>query len=212
MSLNQLITISAQERDQAWENQFFKALSEANLKLMSPEPQSGPDGWPYLLAEITDDADEPAQKLIQWLAARGIGLVVNPRKEYPDYVFSYGMLWNFRETGLFYQSIDESRGGGSVEFVPQDVMNAGEPAPHYLPAYVRTILRDFFRDQSVLRPKVLVMSTDNLNYDLVFSLESLGNPPESEHAGIAEAIGWFLPPHYSILLVSEVGLPSFFDL
>ncbi|HWU44373.1 MAG TPA: hypothetical protein VN132_13070, partial [Bdellovibrio sp.] len=65
---------------------------------------------------------------------------------------------------------------------------------------------------AVLRPRILVMSTDRKHYDLAFSLESLGNPPQKEHAGIAEAIGWFLPPHYSIVLVSEKGLPEFVEL
>jgi hypothetical protein len=37
----------------------------------------------------------------------------------------------------------------------------------------------------------------------------LGNPPTKEHQGIAEAISWFLPPHYSIVLISETGLPPF---
>jgi hypothetical protein len=37
----------------------------------------------------------------------------------------------------------------------------------------------------------------------------LGNPPEREHEGIAEAIAWFLPNHYSVVLISEKGLPTF---
>jgi hypothetical protein len=53
---------------------------------------------------------------------------------------------------------------------------------------VRNILKEFFRDQGVFAPKILVMSSDRVNYDLVFSLESLGNPPVKEHQGIAEAI------------------------
>ncbi len=224
MTLNELTAIPFTNRDQNWENKFFQALSLANLRLLTADPQTGPDGWPYLMAETGVDAKpettaepatepkEPIQKVIQWLAGRGIGLVINPQKEYPDYVFTYGMLWNFRETGFFFQPLNDSHKEGTVEFTPNQVMNSGEPAAHYLPSYVRTILREFFRDQAILKPRVLVMSTNNIDYDLVFSLESLGTPPESEHAGIAEAIGWFLPPHYSILLISEVGLPSFFDL
>ena len=33
-----------------------------------------------------------------------------------------------------------------------------------------------------------------------------------EHAGVAEAIAWFLPPHYSVVLVSETGLPDFISI
>ncbi|WP_413289273.1 hypothetical protein [Bdellovibrio sp. HCB337] len=211
MDLIELTKISDEQRDPQWENDFFMQLSEGKLKLLSQDPQVGPDGWPYLMTETSPDAEEPAQKIIHWLATKGMGLVVNPNKEYPDYVFSYGMLWHFRETGLFYRAKPEVS-TGSFELRDGAQIHAGEPTPQYLPQYVRNILKEFFRDQSVYAPKILVMSTDRVNYDLAFSLESLSNPPVKEHQGIAEAISWFLPPHYSIVLVSEKGLPPFVAL
>lgn len=211
MTLNELVQIPDAERTSNWENQFFHALTSGNIKLLTPEPQTGPDNWPYLLAETGEDATEPAQRVIQWLAERGIGLAVNPRKDYPDYVFSYGMLWSFKETGFFFKPMQE-RPVGQIQFSTENLMHAGDPTEQYLPGYVRKVLRDFFRDQSILRPKILVLSTDKVHYDLAISLESLGNPPQVEHQGIAEAIGWFLPPHYSLLLISEEGLPPFSDL
>jgi hypothetical protein len=211
MSLADLIQVPDEKRDPHWENHFFNEISKSNLKLMLQEPQQGPDNWPYMIAETSDQATEPAQKIMQWCALRGIGLVINPRKEYPDYVFTYGMLWHFKETGLFFRSAFETP-EASLELKKGDKIHSGPPSPAYLPDYVRGIVREFFRDQAVLRPRILVMSTDQKHYDLVFSIESLGNPPENERAGIAEAISWFLPPHYSILLMSEVGLPKFGDL
>jgi hypothetical protein len=77
---------------------------------------------------------------------------------------------------------------------------------------VRKILAEFFRDQGVLQAKILVIGTAENTYDLVFSSESLGSPKDSEHKGVLEAISWFLPPHYSIVLASEVGLPAFVTL
>lgn len=211
MTLQNLLNIPDDQRDLNWENQFFVALTESNLNVMSADPQTGPDHWPYLMTESAPDAEEPAQKIIDWLSTRGIGLVVNPMKEYPDYVFSYGMLWHFRETGLFFRP-NETNPTGAFQIEPGMDLHAGEPNPKYLPQYVRNILREFFRDQGVLHPKILVLSTDRKNYDLAFSVESLGNPPQSEHAGIAEAISWFLPPHYSTVLLSEKDLPPFIDL
>ena len=179
--------------------------------MMSPDPQAGPDHWPYLLTQTSPEATESVQKIIQWLAERGIGLVVNPMKEYPDYVFSYGMIWSFRETGFFFKPMDDVA-VGQVQFSTDRLTHAGPPTEEFLPSYVRKVLRDFFRDQSILRPKILVMSMDNVSYDLAISLESLGNPPDKEHQGVAEAISWFLPPHYSLMLISENGLPKFGDL
>lgn len=211
MTLDQLVQVPDAERTPQWENQFFQALTLAKLKLITPEPQTGPDNWPYLLAETGSEATEPTQNMIHWLTERGVGLAINPRKEYPDYVFSYGMLWSFKETGLFFKPVQD-RPVGTVQLETQQLKHAGPPTEEFLPGYVRKIIREFFRDQGILRPKILVMSTDLENYDLAFSLESLGKPPEHEHQGIAEAISWFLPPHYSLLLISEEGLPPFSDL
>lgn len=211
MSLLELVNVPEEKRDHQWESDFFMALTQGNLKLIHEAPQKGPDGWPYLLAETAPDAGEPANKIMQWLATKGIGLVINPLKNYPDYVFTYGMLWHFKETGLFYRTADESP-VGTMELSEGEKLHAGPPAPHYLPQYVRNILKEFFRDQGVHSPRILVMSTDRKHYDLAFSIESLGNPPTKEHQGIAEAISWFLPPHYSVVLVSEKGLPAFVGL
>lgn len=211
MEIDQLCQVPSSERDQKWENLFFQALTKGNLKLISENPIQGPDGWPYLLAENAEDATEPAQKILHWLSMRGMGLVVNPRKEFPDYVFTYGMVWSFRETGFFYKPLPPPK-DGTIEFGIDQLAHAGTPTEQYLPTYVRQILREFFRDQGILSPKILLVSQDRIHYDLAFSLESLKSPPESEIPGVAEAIGWFLPPHYSIMIVSEKGLPEFSEL
>lgn len=211
MNLSELIKIPDESRDLHWENQFFDALISSKINILSPDPQQGPDGWPYLLAETSDEATEQAPKVLHWLATRGIGLVVNPQRAYPDFVFNYGMVWHFKETGLFVIPQAEVP-AGTLQLEPGTGLHAGPPTPQYLPDYVRGILREFFRDQGILAPKILVMSHDRKHYDLAFSLESLGQPPTHEHQGIAEAISWFLPGHYSLVLVSEKNLPEFVPL
>lgn len=218
MNLSDLLKTKEQDRNYQWDEQFFKLITQAEVGLLSMDPQQGPDGWPYLICETLTsqhnfeaDQVEPVQKIIQWLATKGIGLVVNPRREpYPDFVFSYGMIWSFRETGFFMRP-ELAQTAGQMEY-DQNNIYSGEPTTQYLPMYVRKVIKDFMADQGVYNPKVLMISPDQKNYDLAFSLESLGHPPEKEHAGIAEAISWFLPPHYSIVLISEVGLPAFKEL
>ncbi len=246
MTLIELTKTPENQRDSKWENQFFKALSEGVVELVSESPQYGPDGWPYLLVK-TPEADvspselssnsektnsdhvqisessnsansaisetakiEPTQKIMNWLSTRGIGMAVNTHKEYPDYVFSYGMIWHFMKTGLFFRPNHNSN--SNLELNPNQKIHAGAPTEDYLPETPRKILKEFFRDQGILSPKILLISSDGLNYDLAVSLESLKNPSESEHQGIAEAISWFLPPHYSIILISEKGFPKFVEL
>ncbi len=216
-TLLDLLKVPEQDRNFGWEEKFFKKFSEEQVQLLSKDPQQGPDGWPYLICETfgknSDEAYEveTTQKLFHWLSQKGIGLVVNPRREpYPDYVFSYGMIWSFRETGYFSRPDLASKTGEAV--FENSKIKTGTPTEEFLPTYVKKVLKDFFRDQSVLNPKVLMASQDGTNYDLCFSLESLGNPPAKEHAGVAEAIAWFLPPHYSIVLISEKDLPPFISL
>lgn len=209
--MNKLVGVPVERRDVEWEYRFLDALPLQRLKLLSAEPQLGPDGWPYMMVETGEGASEPAPNILKWLAQRGIGLAVNPNKEYPDFVFNYGMIWFFREKGLFVQPGDKVT-PGAVEFQEGQGVLAGAPTAEYLPDYVRMILREFFRDQGLHAVKIAVVSTDKKNYDLAFSVQSLGNPPAAEHKGIAEAVSWFLPGHYSVLLVSEHGIPGFSEL
>ncbi len=211
MTLEKLLNVTEEERDLDWEDKFFMAFTSSEIQVLSAEPQTGPDGWPYLLADTKGEELEPAQKVLQWLATRGIGLALNPTKSYPDFVFNYGMIWHFRETGLFYRRQDEIT-SGAVEMKEGQNILSGPPKEEYLPGYVRKVLKDFFLDQGLMAIKILMISQDGKHYDLAFSLESLGNPPQKEHEGIAEAISWFLPPHYSILLTTEKGLPPFLPL
>lgn len=212
MKVHELAQVSEEKRNPQWENEFLKALTESSVKILSADPQYGPDGWPYLFVETVTESSsatlEPAQKILQWLRTRGIGLVVNPQKQMPDYVLTFGMIWSFCKTGYFFRPTATAQ-ESSVMLEPGQKIFSGPPSEEYLPPDVRKILGEFFRDQGLLAPKVLMLSTDGLNYDLAFSVESLKNPPEQEHAGIAEAISWFLPPHYSVMLISEKGLPAF---
>ena len=210
--LEELRETPFEKRDDEWESQFHQALLSSQVKVIKDQPQKGPDSWPYLMVETADAEAEPIARVLEWLSARGIGMAVNPNQEFPDCILTYGMVWNFRQTGRFISEAEGKIKSGVVNYESGQKVHAGEPAEEYLPEYVRKILRDFFRDQGVFLPRILVMSADQKNYDLIFSLESLGNPPKSEHMGILEALGWFFPLHYSLMLASEEGLPKFVAL
>ena len=82
-------------RNESWENTFRQLLPHARLQVTNPEPQIGPDSWPYLFVEISEKSTEPSTQVIQWLTERGIGLAINTQKAIPDFVLTYGMLCNF---------------------------------------------------------------------------------------------------------------------
>lgn len=230
-SLVALLAQNPDDRDDVWEKEFLIELPKASISLLGSEAQNGPDGWPYFFVSTdapagagtgsgagagsgTGNGTEPLGQLLHWLSERGIGLAVNPQKPTPDYVLSYGMVWNFRERGEFLSASRNSTGAtGAVrlELKEKREILTGAPSEAFLPTYARKILRQFLLDQGIFVPKVLLASFDPGHYDLCFSLESLHSPPESEHAGIAEALAWFLPAHYVINLVSEKMIAAEFQ-
>ncbi len=214
-----LLSVDVEKRDEAWEREFLKRLPEMPVTVLSPDPKEGPDFWPYLLVETRPDGDDSIRNVVEWLSNKGIGLVLNPTKPMPDFVFTYGMIWNFRERGEFLSDLPPEK-GGRFEIKPGQQLWTGVPSESYLPKYVRTMIKQFLAAQGVFLPKVLMVNfraeptaPETLaGYDLCFSIESLKSPPTHEHANIAEAISWFLPAHYSVSLVSEKSVPGFVSL
>lgn len=210
MQIDELLNAPEESRNQKWESDFLSVFKDTKVHLAYPDPKPGPDKWPYLMVQTspTSYPAEPVLKVLHWLHDKGIGLVLNANKRLPDYVFTYGMIWNFKERGSFisdYTTITDNK----LELDTSKQYFYGFPNNSFLPDYARKILKDFFLEQGVLAPKILLLSKDQKNYDLCFSMESLGNPPPKEHEGILEAISWFLPSHYKLCLISEANLPKF---
>lgn len=208
--LRQHLELPDSKRDEHWENKFFSLFPHSNVTLLNDLPQQGPDNFPYLLVECKPDSTEPATKVIEFASTKGLGLAVNPTKVYPDYIFTFGMLWNFRLTGRFSNNT-KIQPDKTIEMNEGQKILAGPPHSSYLPEDVRQLLRQFLIEQGAFRPRILVVGINN-EFDLCFSLESLGNPQTAEHDGILQALSWFLPPDYRLALISEKGLPAFIDL
>lgn len=212
MEFESLIQQPESRRDTQWEGQFLQTFPQMKVELESDQAKAGPDGWPYFFVKTAPDGSEPVKDILEWLAGRGIGLVVNAHKMMPDYVFTYGMLWNFVETGRFLEPQIE-RPAGSVTYSPDKPLVVGPPSEKYLPLYVREVLKEFLTAQGYLAPRVLVVSSqDYKEVDLVFSTESLNSLPTDQHKVLAEQLAWFLPLHYNLVLGSEQGMPPFHAL
>ena len=232
-NLIRLLATDHDDRDQIWESSFLLELPHANVQIANPEPQEGPDHWPYLLVETYDGSEhsqttkshvafEPLINILHWLSERGIGLALNTMKPLPDYIFTYGMIWNFRERGEFISSTPadirpemvgaEKPTNARFEIQDGQQVWVGPPSEAFLPKYARVIIKQFLIDQGAFAPKVLMVSTDQKHYDLCFSIESLKSPPVHEHANIAEALAWFVPAHYAVSLLSEKTVTGFVPL
>ncbi|MCB0355836.1 MAG: hypothetical protein KDD40_02455 [Bdellovibrionales bacterium] len=212
--IEDLCSVSEVKRDYNWEKRFLDAFVQAQVSFIKEEPVQGPDGWPYFFVKLlpTGQNGEPVAKLLNWLKDKGIGIAVNPHKELPDYIFNYGMIWNYAERQLLVQDSPNITNEDTVDFKKGENIYFGCPSTEYLPPYVVKVLLDFFAQQNINEPRVAIVGKNKDNFDLCFSLESLGNPPEEEHNGILEAISWFLPTHYSLMLLSEEAVAKFFTL
>ncbi|MCB0363953.1 MAG: hypothetical protein H6624_13040 [Bdellovibrionaceae bacterium] len=214
MNLNKLISQPDALRNEQWEEELLGLLPSLDCRILTDTPQTGPDGWPYLFVEIGEGVEgEPVTEVFQWLLNQGVGLALNPQKPTPDYVLTYGQLWLYQTTGKFFADHEPvMEGGGLFEIAEGEVIVAGPPTEEYFPTYARKIVKEFLSQQGVEDPRVLVMSEQGDAFDLCFSAESLGNPPQEEHMGILEALSWFFPASYSLVLIGEEGLPEFTSL
>jgi hypothetical protein len=212
LDLYQLISQPESYRDDEWERAFLESIREAEVEFISEEPQNGPDGWPYLYVKTSATGHEPISRVIGWLSERGIGLAINPHKMMPDYIFTYGMIWHFRETGQFILHRDTNP-EDKVTYKKEEKWLFGAPTEAYLPKYVRRVMREFFAAQKLTDVQILVATSEDFKQtDFLFSTESLGHPPASDQRRLAETISWFLPTHYSIVLASQEQLPKFLPL
>lgn len=203
MEFDKLVQLPESARDDRWEKEFLDSIQNLKVRVLAEgQTTQGPDGWPYLKV-ATQEGEEPFEKIVRWLAGRGIGLVVNPHKMVPDYVFTYGMLWNFVETGYFVSPWTPPQ-AGEVLINPESRPLLGPPTDKFLPAYVREILRELLKGQGYNEPKILVATNrDFSEQDLVFASESVGDLNPGEQRQLAEALSWFLPLHYSLVFAPE---------
>jgi len=210
MDLQTLAQRPEVERDDQWELRFLDALLASNVQLEADEPQVGPDGWPYLKVRTSPEASEPFVRVVRWLAGRGFGCVVNAHKMMPDYVFTYGMIWNYVETQRFISPVNAPE--GEVQWGPETLF--GAPTEKYLPLYVREVLREFLKAQGHSDVRLLVAtSPDFTQTDLILATESLSDlDTHARQKALAQDLGWFLPMHYSLVFAPHKGLPAFVPL
>lgn len=210
---NQHLTTAEAYRDEAWENLFLKHFPATQISVVDENIRKGPDGFGYLLLKMDpqgeNPADEPANKVMSWAFDKGVGLVLNSHKMVPDYVFTHGMLWYFSKTGKFQEPMNKKSGVVEISFADNVF---GPAAEEYWPQFSRDILRDYLATENVKLHYLVVTTKDYQHTDLCLTEESFSTLPSPKRNQLIEKIRWFLPPHYSVVLVSEKNLPKSFSL
>lgn len=189
---------------------FFTDLLNKPVRLLTPDPQQGPEGFPYLLVSNQQDGDHFID-ILKWCANKGIGIVINPTETSADYIFTYGMIWNFFTRGEFItESTTSAATRKTLEFNDGKIVLTALPNESYWPSTARRIFKEFLLQQGIYSPKAILV-LDHVakgDVDLCFTAESLGLPPPSEQKGILEAFSWFFPLHYSLAIINEKHLLS----
>jgi hypothetical protein len=135
---------------------------------------------------------------------KGFGIAINTQNENPDWVFTYGDLVNYFLNGEFYtdDSVFSKKNEQTIIGKDEEIL-VGQPAETILPQAVRTQLREFLDYYGVKNTKVMLLARnykdeENASQDLAFNIVANQFRTEKEFTNIMEAIGWFLPRHYSI--------------
>ncbi|MCO5112912.1 MAG: hypothetical protein M9899_01930 [Bdellovibrionaceae bacterium] len=199
-SFHDLSKIKISARNQEWEQKFLDAFVASEVLVTSEDVQVGPDGWPYLYLntdlESGSGMRDKALNVVQWAYQHGVGLVINPQKEKPDYVFNFGMLWSYAHRSVFVSLFDDVYDENAQVYI-------AKVTDDIIPNHAQNILKEYIRSAGVENPRAALITRNKVNYELAFGIESLNNPPNHEHQGIAKGLSWFMPTDMPIVLLYE---------
>jgi len=202
--VNSLMEIPFEDRDEEWRDTFLKNIAECTLKLAETEVVVGPDGFPYFQLESA-----PKDQNFQ-------AFVIKNRLKDPDWVFTYGDLVNFFLNEEFYtdESIFSKKNTPTIIGKDEEIL-VGQPAETILPQTVRTQIREFLDYYGVKNAKIMLLARnykdeENATQDLAFNIVANQFSTEKEFTNIMEAIGWFLPRHYSYIGLDELAIDNGF--
>lgn len=221
VTLNALLEIPFEQRDQTWVNTFLDNVAEANLKIGQPEVVIASDGFPYVqLQSVHTDENFQAfviNKQLPTLLMQGFGVVINSQNTQPDWVFSYGDIVNYELNDTFYTETSIfSHNKENVAIGSDEKILVGYPSDSILPKYLRNQLREFLKHAGIETPKAMLIARNpedeaNVKQDLVFNFTPNQFPNEEQFQQIGGTIAWFLPKHYSFLFVEEAAVENGFQ-
>lgn len=207
---HELLNVPKDQRGEPWIEEFLRVTPEAFLYATDLEgkPFRGPDGAYYIGATSTPNesgAGASLLDLLDGLIANGMGFVVNPHLDPPDYVFSFGNLATLKMFGKF--AAPETWSGpnlpaGHHELTEETQALIGAPNEGYLPSFIRKPVAEFLRHVGVANPRVVLVHFEDRR-SLAFNLtpDSLERP--EGYPQVMNLILWHLPMGYTLLEWNE---------
>jgi len=215
-----LCQVDDEQRDDQWTARFLGSVAEAAFRCGDPQVIEGPDGFPYFQL-LLPEPDTQFECFVldkmkdDFLLQHGLGVVINPDRGSPDWVFTYGDIVNFHLSGEFYTPPDEGAGNPGAETIEQEEqVLVGQPAEDVLPAAARRAIREHLLRLGVMEPKVLLMKRNKAGAmvnELVFDIKPDQFPSEEQYQMVMLSLGWFLPRHYTYVSVRGTDLEGDFQ-
>lgn len=202
----ELLAIPKDQRNDDWFEEFLQVVPKAFFFATDVEgkPFRGPDGAYYLGATSTRNETGVGAcllDLLDGLLSNGMGYVVNPQLEQPDYVFTFGNLATLKMFGSF--AAPESWSGAPLASQTQELAEptealVGAPNEGYLPSFIRKPIAEFLRHVGVAEPRVALVHIQDRR-SLAFNLtpEALEHP--EGYGQVMNLILWHLPMGYTLI-------------
>lgn len=217
--LVRLFAIDREARGRPWIQRFYAAIPDAAMRTTQDQVIQGHDGFPYFVLNLPKDGQAfspiSLNDVLEHCLDNGLGVVVHPMLDAPDWVFPFGHLWSLRRFGAFQVERPPSAGGETVTEFPhgtfaretlsegQEVI-VGQPNESCLPAFARKAIREFMRGHlGVKDPRVLLLvdAKSEPSESLIFSVHPEDYPSEKDFGLVLYSLSWFLPPHYALAAV-----------
>ncbi|HMY85594.1 MAG: hypothetical protein KDC31_10765 [Saprospiraceae bacterium] len=212
MKVDQLLETPREVRDSVWRTEFFNAVTTACFKCGEPQMSHGPDGFPYFELHLPEPEESfesyCIHNLMDYLLEIGYGVVLNPKGEDADWVFSYGDIVNLSLNQEIYSVPDHDPLPEYYATDEEEKVMIFQPSEEYLPGIVKKMLHSFLTYLHVKEPSMLAFirsgGTENSGVtQLSFNIFPEDYGSEDEYLIRLKQLSWFLPRHYIITGVSR---------
>ena len=205
--LQKLFEVPRERRDGGWQQQFLANVADAAFRASNPPVIMGPDDFPYFVLYVPEAFSQFQAYTINhmkddFLLDSGYGIVINPRGNAADWVFSYGDVVNLHISGEFYTAVDPNPAPQQETIVANEQMLVAQPSEKYLPKKVRAVIREYLNKSGVQHPKIMLV-TRQINgkpvQELAFNIKPGDFPTQRHFDFTMQHLVWYLPRHYSVL-------------
>lgn len=219
-----LIAIPLTERDPSWGEKFCAAIVNASMTTIPQQVMQGPDTYPYFVLNLPPIAQQfhPVclASVLDVCLDHGVGIAVEPQREPPGWIFSYGDLWSFKTTSTFRvpkevtpDPQDQVSLEGRVAFVEHTIVEnrqitVGQATEDFFPVSARRNIKRYlsslpFYAQRPVRSLVLRDPHFGPQLSLAFNFfpDDFTNLEQFKFFG--QMFRWFFPSHYDVTVVEK---------